>query len=106
MKQQLEVKELLVNELAKQGVELTKVDADKVIKTYVDILKADLFETGKAKLPGVGILELRYRAAREGRNPKSKEIIQIAESLSVGLSASLVIKKEIADKVEIANYRK
>lgn len=106
MKQQVEVKELLVTKLAEQGVELTKVDADKVIKTYVDILKADLFETGKAKLPGVGILELRYRAAREGRNPKSKEIIQIEESLSVGLSASSVIKKEIAEEVEIANYRK
>lgn len=106
MKQQVEVKELLVEKLAEQGVELTKSQADKVIKTYTEILKEDLFETGKAKVPGVGILEIRYRAAREGKNPKTKEVIQIAESLSVGLSASSIIKKEIAETVDIANYRK
>lgn len=106
MKQQVEVKEMLVQNLAEQGVELTKADADKVIKTYVEILKADLCETGKAKIPGVGTLEIRYRAPREGRNPKSKEVIQIAESLTVGLSASSVIKKEVAEKVDIAQYRK
>ena len=106
MKQQVEVKELLVTKLADQGVEITKADADKFIKTYVEILKEDLFETGKAKLPGVGMLELRYRAAREGKNPKTKEVINIEESLSVGLSASSVIKKEIAEVVDIAGYRK
>ena len=106
MKQQVEIREILAERLAAEGIVLTKAQADKVIKTYTEILKEDLFETGKSKLPGVGILEIRYRAAREGKNPKTKEVIQIQESLSVGLSASSVIKKEIAEVVEISDYRK
>lgn len=106
MKQQVEIKDELVTRLGAQGLEITKVDADKIIKAYTEILKDDLFETGDAKLPGVGILKLRYRAARVGKNPRTKEPVEIAESLSVGLSASSVIKKEIAEKVDIAPYRK
>lgn len=106
MKQQVEVKDSLVATLAEQGVEVTKADADKIIKSYIEIIKDDLMETGKAKIPGVGILEIRYRAPREGRNPRTKETISIEESLTVGLSASTMIKKEISEKVDIAKYRK
>lgn len=106
MKQQVEIKELLLTKLAGEGIEISKSDIDKVIKAYVEVVKEDLFETGKAKLPGIGILELRYRAARDGKNPATGDPIKIQESLSVGLSASTIIKKEISESVDIAKYRK
>lgn len=106
MKQQVEIKEMIMAKLAEQGVQVTKSDLDKMIKIYTEVIKEDLFETGKTKLPGIGILELRYRGARDGKNPATKEPMRIPESLSVGLSASTIIKKEISEAVDIAKYRK
>lgn len=101
MLKQSEVRDQLAEKL-----EISKVDADKFIKTYVDTIKDDLFATGKSKIPGVGILEIRYRAEREGRNPQTKETLVIPETLTAGLSISSLLKDEIKEKVQIDSYRK
>lgn len=104
MKTQLEIREIVTEKLKDSN--LTKVQVEEVIKNFIETLKEDLCETGKAKILGIGTLEIRYRGAREGKNPKTKEVIQINESLSAGLKVSSLLKTEIADKVNIDEYRK
>lgn len=105
MKKQSEIIESISNKLKEQNIELSKADLEKVIKAYNVSFKEDLIETGKTKLPEIGNLEIRYRAKREGRNPKTKETITIPESLTVGLKVSSVLKKEVNEKVDISLYR-
>lgn len=101
MLKQSELKDLLAERL-----EVSKSQAEAFIKTFNQILIEDLLATGKTKLQDIGTLEVRYRASREGVNPKTNEPLNIPESLTVGLSASSVIKRRLKDEVEIANYRK
>ena len=44
---------------------------------------------------GFGTFEVRERAAREGKNPKTGEVIQIAASKSVGFKTSKNLKEKL-----------
>ncbi len=44
---------------------------------------------------GVGTLEIKKRAARMGRNPKTGEAMKISASKSVGFKPSSTLKKSL-----------
>lgn len=106
MLKQSEILEKVNDKIKAEGIELSKVAVEKIIKSYNEILKEDLITTGKTKVVGIGNVEIRYRAEREGRNPRTKEKIVIEECLTAGLAVSSTLKKELADNVDIADYRK
>ncbi|AVP55948.1 transcriptional regulator [Clostridium tetani] len=69
----------LITSMAEKS-KLTKKDAELVLKAFIETVEETL-ETGeKVQLVGFGTFETRKRAARIGRNPKTKEEIQIPES--------------------------
>lgn len=69
----------LITSMAEKS-KLTKKDAEIVLKAFIETVEETL-ETGeKVQLVGFGTFETRKRAARIGRNPKTKEEIQIPES--------------------------
>ena len=50
---------------------------------------------GRVQVVGFGTFEIRTRAARKGRNPRSGDTIQIPESKSVGFKAGKGLKARI-----------
>ena len=57
---------------------LSKKDAEKALNAFVDSV-ADAVKSGdKVSLVGFGTFETRERAAREGKNPRTGEKIEIA----------------------------
>ncbi|WP_162181043.1 HU family DNA-binding protein [Clostridium tetani] len=69
----------LITSMAEKS-KLTKKDAELALKAFIETVEETL-ETGeKVQLVGFGTFETRKRAARIGRNPKTKEEIQIPES--------------------------
>jgi len=58
----------------------TKKDADAAIAAVFDIISETLVAGDKIQLVGFGSFEVKHREARIGRNPKTKEQIQIAAS--------------------------
>jgi DNA-binding protein HU-beta len=68
--------ELITSISTKSG--LTKVDAEKALKGIIESIEETLAKGEKVQLVGFGIFEPRQRAARVGRNPRTKEEIQIA----------------------------
>ena len=106
MKTFAEQKELLIARLAEgeSPLEISKKQSDKIFKVLADMYQEDLIETGKSKVPGIGTLEVRYRAARNGVNPSTGEALPIPESLGVGFSAGKSIK-DVVSVVDIAPYR-
>ncbi len=66
----------LVAELAKR-VGLTKKQANMVVDELVNIIKDELKRGKSVRLIGFGTFTVRQRAARKGRNPRTREELTI-----------------------------
>ncbi|SEF79749.1 DNA-binding protein HU-beta [Caloramator fervidus] len=56
---------------------LTKKDAEKALKAFMDSVQEALARNEKVQLVGFGTFEVRERGERKGRNPKTMEEIII-----------------------------
>ena len=56
---------------------LTKANVNRFYRGLVDLVRKELVNNGECVLPGLGILRVRIRKAREGRNPRTGERIHI-----------------------------
>ena len=79
--------------------QLTKKDAETALKAFVESVQEALENGEKVQLVGFGTFETRERAAREGRNPRTKETINIPASTVPVFKAG----KEMRDRVNDAN---
>ncbi|MBO6148991.1 MAG: HU family DNA-binding protein [Lachnospiraceae bacterium] len=59
---------------------LSKKDAEAALKAFTDTVSEALKNGGKVQLVGFGTFEVSKRAAREGRNPQTKEPMSIPAS--------------------------
>ena len=75
--------------------QLTKKDAESALKAFIDSVQEALESGEKVQLIGFGTFETRERAAREGRNPRTKETITIPASTVPVFKAG----KEFKDRV-------
>ena len=67
----------LIAAIAEQA-EISKKDAEKALKAFVDVVTEQLKEGEKVQLVGFGTFEVSERAAREGRNPQTGKTMKIA----------------------------
>ena len=79
-----------------EGTGLTKKDSEKAVDAIVTSITKDLADGGKVQLVGFGTFEVKERAARTGRNPKTKEAIQIAASKTPVFKAGKALKDAIS----------
>ena len=70
--------ELIAEAAEKAG--LSKKDTESVLNAAIDAITAALANGDKVQLVGFGAFEVKDRAARIGRNPKTKEPIDIPAS--------------------------
>ena len=75
---------------------MTKKDAEKAVTAALEAITAELTAGNRVQLAGFGIFETKTRGARTGRNPKTKETIEIPASTSVAFKASKTLKDTIA----------
>jgi len=74
------------------GGEATKRAAEDALTAVLDSIVKGIKSDGKVQIIGFGTFEVKSRAARMGRNPKTGEAMQIAASKSVGFKASSTLK--------------
>lgn len=72
--------------------EISKKDAEKALKAFTDVVADELKKGGKVQLVGFGTFEVSERAAREGRNPQSGKVMQIAASKAPKFKAGKALK--------------
>ncbi|MGB8181722.1 MAG: HU family DNA-binding protein [Stellaceae bacterium] len=75
--------------------ELTKKQTEEVLNGLVDLIRTNLKKGVRIRIGGLGILRVRNRAARMGRNPKTGEPIQIKASKKVAFRAAKDLKEAI-----------
>ena len=85
-------------ELIAKVAELTgsaKKDAEKAVCATLDAISGALSEGDKVQLVGFGTFEVKERAARTGRNPRTKEEIEIPASKLPVFKAGKALKESV-----------
>ena len=75
---------------------LSKKDSERVLNAAIDAITAALVEGEKVQISGFGIFETKTREARIGRNPHTKETIEIPATRVPGFKASKALKDSVA----------
>ena len=75
--------------------EISKKQAAEVLTDLVDLMTKHLKKGEKIRIGGLGILQVRKRAARMGRNPATGEQIKIKASKKVAFRAAKELKEAI-----------
>ena len=86
--------ELVAAVAAKTG--LTKKDAECVMNAALETISDNLIKGEKVSLSGFGIFEAKQREARVGRNPRTKEAIQIPATRLPVFKASKTLKDAVS----------
>ena len=88
-------KELIAAAAAKAGT--TQKDAEAVINAALETLTAALANGDRVQVSGFGIFEVKTREARVGRNPKTKETINIPAAKVPAFKASKTLKDAVSE---------
>ena len=84
----------LIDAVAKSA-NLKKADAEAAVNAVTAAITDALKAGDKVQLVGFGTFEVKERAAREGRNPKTGEKITIAASKHPAFTAGKALKDSI-----------
>ena len=81
---------------AAQAAGVQKKDAERLINAAIDAITASLMAGEKVQLSGFGTFEVKDREARIGRNPHTKEAIEIPATRVPSFKASQALKDTVA----------
>ena len=82
--------------VAAQNAGLTKKDTERVLNAAIDAITAALVSGEKVQLSGFGTFETKDREARIGRNPHTKEAIDIPATRVPVFKPSKALKDNVA----------
>ena len=85
----------LINAVAEKAV-LSKKDSEAAVTAALDVISAALAEGDEVRLVGFGTFEVKTRAARTGRNPKTKEPVEIPASKVPAFKPGKALKDAVA----------
>jgi DNA-binding protein HU-beta len=75
--------------------EVPKRQANEMLSQVVEMIAKSLKKGDKIRLTGLGILQVRKRAARMGRNPQTGEPVKIKASKKIAFRAAKDLKDSI-----------
>jgi DNA-binding protein HU-beta len=84
----------LANRLAETH-EFTKKQGQQVVEDLVEMITKHLKKGDRVRIAGLGILQVRKRAARMGRNPATGEAIKIKASKKIAFRPTKELKLAI-----------
>lgn len=85
----------LLNAMA-DGSGLSKTDAERALDAMIDAIKTALQKGDQVALVGFGTFVVRARAARTGRNPRTREEITIPASKVPAFKPGKALKDAVA----------
>lgn len=77
------------------GSDATKREAEDALSAVLDSIAKGVKKEKKVQIIGFGTFEVKKRAARMGRNPKTGESMKISASKSVGFKPSANLKNSL-----------
>ena len=77
---------------------LNKRDAEKALNAFTDVVTDTLIKGDKVQLVGFGSFEVKDRAARTARNPRTGEKIKIAAKRTPAFKPGKAMKDAVEKK--------
>jgi predicted histone-like DNA-binding protein len=74
---------------------LTQGKANKAIKALVKVIQSTLKNGDVISLSGLGSFRVKLRKAKQGRNPKTKELIPVPSGKKVSFRSTPTLRKII-----------
>ncbi len=78
-----------------EGHEVPKKQAEAILNDLVALVVKNLKKGNRIRIVGLGILQVRRRAARMGRNPATGAAIKIKASKKVAFRAAKELKEAV-----------
>jgi DNA-binding protein HU-beta len=75
--------------------EMAKKQSETILGDFIGLMTKHLKKGDRLRINGLGILQVRKRAARMGRNPATGEAIKIKASKKVAFRASKELKEAV-----------
>ena len=75
---------------------LSKKDCEKALNATFETITASLEAGERVQLVGFGVFDVKHRDARIGRNPRTKETIQIEASRTPTFKAGKALREAIS----------
>lgn len=75
---------------------MSKKDSEKAVCAILDAVTEALAAGDKVQLVGFGTFEVKERAAHVGRNPRTKEAMEIPASRVAGFKVGKALKEAVA----------
>ena len=88
----------LIRAIAEKS-DFTLKDTEVLLSTFVEVVEETVANGEKVKIVGFGTFETRERAAREGRNPRTKEVIKIPPTVTPVFKAGKEFKSLVKEKL-------
>lgn len=76
---------------------ISKKDAERVLNAAIDTIAASLAKGERVQISGFGIFETKDREARVGRNPRTKEAIEIPATRTPAFKPSKALKDAVGE---------
>jgi len=73
----------------------THQDALRIIQETLDSIIETLLETGRVELRNFGVFEVKHRASRKARNPKTGEVVDAKEKHVVTFKPGKVMEEKV-----------
>ena len=82
--------------VAAENAGMTRKDAERVLNAAIDAITLSLSKGEKVQLSGFGTFEIKEREARVGRNPHTRESMEIPATRVPSFKASKALKDTVA----------
>ncbi len=89
-------KKELVAAIAEKS-DLSKKDAEAALNATLAVITAELEKGNDVQLTGFGTFSVKTRAPREGKNPRTGEMIAIPETKAPTFKAGKALKDAVAE---------
>jgi nucleoid DNA-binding protein len=84
---------------------ITQQEAKRVVQNVLDVIKDTLVEESRIELRNFGVLEVKERAARKARNPRTGDTVQVEKKRVVVLKAGKALSDAVQGKVRKQNRK-
>jgi integration host factor subunit beta len=88
----------LIDRLAAGHPQLTAKDAELAAKIIVDALSSALSHGARIEIRGFGSFRLNHRLPRQGRNPRTGKIVQVAAKRVPQFKAGKDLRERVTAK--------
>ncbi len=89
-------------EMLFEQIGLNKRESKDMVDAFFDLIGARLIDGDEVKLSGFGNFQMRVKAPRPGRNPRTGELIPIGARRVVTFHASQKLKDQLQDAGDAA----